>query len=399
MSAAVHDMATGTNFVQEDTVPVGDYIEDLVSPTLVSFSIDMNLGLLVLNFDEPVNASSIDYTAFTLYSDQVPIEIEASGNFSQSNGTAMDFNMTASGSGSGMGTVITAMVPITSYTLTDGTTNSSNGLQITVILTDDDLNSIKRDEILFTSRFTSFLSIIPEAIEDMNGNQAAEVAPFEALQASAYTNDTTPPIVVSFDLDMDMGVLVLSFPETVDVSTTLFDGIILQRAPNVSLDMNQYMLMGGILTMLEDGLVASIQITLDDLNELKRRRIALSPNTTWLVLDEAAILDMSDQGVVGIFNGINALLVNNYTSDRTAPVLEAFDFDLTREILTLSFSETVDVSQFNVTSISFQDNVEGNNTFSHFTLTNSSYLNSPSGHIIEVFLVWMILMKSRSSPI
>ena len=384
--AAVHDMAVETNSVQEDTVPVGEYMEDLVSPTLVSFSIDMNLGLLVLNFDEPVNASSIDYTAFTLYSDQVPVEIEASGNDSLINGTAMDFNnITASGSGSG-GVTVMAAVPITSYTLTDGSTNSSNGLQITVIITDNDLNAIKRDELLFTSRFTSFITITPAAIEDMNRNQAAEITPFEAVQASAYTNDTTPPIVLSFDLDMDMGVIVLSFPETVDVSTTMFDGIILQRAPNVSLEMNQYMLMRGMLTILEDGLVASIQITLDDLNELKRRRIALSPNTTWLVLDEAAILDMSDQGVVGIFNGINAQIVSNYTPDTTPPILSAFDVDLTREVLTLSFSETVDVSQFNVTSITLQDTVEGNNTFSHYTLTNSSYLNSPSSHVIEVVL-------------
>ena len=60
----------------------------------------------------------------------------------------------------------------------------------------------------------------------------------------------------------------------------MFDGIVLQRAPNVSLEINQYMLIGGVLTMLEDGLMASIQITLDDLNELKRRRIVLSPQTT-----------------------------------------------------------------------------------------------------------------------
>ena len=387
LSAAVHDMAIAVNYVQEDTVSAGVYVEDLVSPELVSFSIDMNLGLLVLNFDEPVNVSSIDYTAFTLYSTQVPPE--ASGNYSLINRTAEDSNITMSGSGSasgdGDGAVLTD-IPITFYTLTDGSTNSSNGLQITIIITDDDLNAIKRDEVLFTSRITSFLSITPSAIEDMNGNQASEIEPSEALQASAYISDTTPPILLSFDLDMDMGVLVLSFPETVDVSTTMFDGIILQRAPNVSLEMNQYMLMGGVLTMFEDGLVASIEITLDDLNEIKRRRIALSSNTTWLVLDEDSILDMSDQGVVAVLNGINALLVSNYTPDTTPPILDAFDIDLTREILTLSFSETVDVSQFNVSSITLQDTIEGNNTFSHFTLTNSSYLNSPSGHIIEVML-------------
>ena len=69
-----------------------------------------------------------------------------------------------------------------------------------------------------------------------------------------------------------------------------------------------------MLTMFEDGLVASIQITLEDLNELKRRRIAVTRETAWLTLDETAILDMNDQMVVPHLNGINALPVDNYTN-------------------------------------------------------------------------------------
>ena len=382
LQPAIHDMAFIPNYVQSSIENVAVYEQDLTSPMLLSFYVDMNEGLLVLNFDEPVNASSIDYTAFTVYSGRVASDAEmTSGNGTINETIAVNATMVDTGSGQN----ILTQAP-TSYTLTGGSTNSTNGLQITIILTVDDLNAIKQDEQLFTSTATSFISIEPSSIADMNANPVAEISSTEALQATAFINDTTPPVLLGFDLDMNMGILVLSFPETIDVSTTMFDGIILQRGPNVSLDANQYMLVGGRLTMLDDGLTASIEITLGDLNEIKRRRIALSPETAWLTIDESTILDMSDQGVVAVVNGVSARMVSMYMTDSTPPELQTFTLNLDREILTLYFSETVDVFLFNITALSFQDTRRGNNTFNHYTLTSSSYLNSTSSPVIEVVL-------------
>jgi len=326
-----------------------------------------------------------DFAAFTVFSGRIVYDAELemmSGNGTLSNETAAE-NVTSITSGSGLHSL--SLLP-SSYTLTGGSSNSTNGLQITIILTADDLNAIKRDEQLFTSADTAFLSIESSSVADMNGNPVAAIQPAEALQATVFINDTTPPFLLGFDLNMNQGILLLIFPETVDISTTMFEGITLQKGPNVSLDINQYMLMGGRLTMLQDGLTASIEITLGDLNEIKRRRIALSPETAWLTVNESTILDMNDQGVMALVNGISARRVSMYITDSTPPEILAFTLNLDQEILTLNFSETVDVFRFNVTEITFQDTRRGNNSFNHYSLTNSSYLNSSSNPVIEVVL-------------
>ena len=59
----VHDMALVPNYVQPSITPVApeDYEEDRVNPNLLSFTVDMDLGQLTLNFDEPVNVSSLEF--------------------------------------------------------------------------------------------------------------------------------------------------------------------------------------------------------------------------------------------------------------------------------------------------------------------------------------------------
>lgn len=378
LPSALHDMALEPNYIQPLTISIleEDYAEDAVSPNLVSFAVDMNSGVLTLNFDEPVNASSIDFTGITLLSGRVRLDLEVAGSGS-SNATE---NSTDSTSGDG------GESRPSSFTLTGGYSENMNGLQVEVNFTIDDLNAIKQDELLFTNISTSFLRLTSQVIADMNRNRVNAIPETAALQASAFINDTTSPILLSFDLDMDNGVLLLNFSETVDVSTTMFQQIILQRRSNVTTEVNRYMLSGGELTMFEDGLVAEIQISLQDLNELKRRRIAVSRDTTWLTLGNMTILDMNDRLLVALVNGMTARLVRNYVRDETPPELQSFDLDLTREVLTLNFTETVDTFFFNVSSITLQDTAEGLNMFNRYQLTDSSYLSTPDNSVLEVVL-------------
>ena len=377
---ALQDMAFAPNFIQPSVTAVleEDYEEDRVDPALLNFAVDMNLGLLVLNFDEPVDASSLQATGITLLLSSS--EVVGSGLLDVNSTNA---TITRGGGGGGD----TNVLPTKSFQLTNGSTNSSNGRQIVVVLTEDDLNAVKQDEGLYANLSTSYLAISPDVVADMNGNQVQAVAPSNALPASDFVNDTTSPFLESFDLDMDAGgLLLLTFSETVDVSTAMFRSLVLQRGSNVSSEASRYMLTGGALTMIEDGLIASVRLTLEDLNELKRRRIAVSRETAWLLFDETAILDMNDREVVPLLNGVNTVQVRNYRADETPPQLQGFELDLTEEILTLNFTETVDVFFFNVTSLVLQDTSEGNNTFNHFRLTASSLLNASDDSVIEVAL-------------
>ena len=385
-SPAVLDMALDPNSAQNLTLAIEEssYVEDTVDPVLVSFSVDMDRGLLYLSFDEPVNISSIEYTSITLISgrSELVVEVNVSTNSTLYNETningtlsnatmEIEFNLEE----------VIIEVPVTNFTLTNGSTNSANGRLVVINITVDDLNEIKRNEYLFTSNLTSYLTIDSTAIEDMNGNPVVPIPPSTALPVTDYLDDTTPPLFLGFDLDMDSGLITLSFPETVDVSTVLFTGLILQQGPNVSLEMSQYMLASGNLTMMEDGVTALVQITHDDLNEIKRRNIAVTRETAWLTINESAILDMADQAVVMMTH-----MVSNYTPDTTDPRLQSFDLDLDAEVLTLSFTETVDVTRFNITSITLQDTPGGNFSLNHYSLTDSSFLVTSTYHTLEIVL-------------
>ena len=273
--------------------------------------------------------------------------------------------------------------PVANYTLTGGSTNSTNGQRIIVILTTDDVNNIRKLPPLLTSNDTSFISILSTAISDMNSNPVVPIVLGSALHVTTYISDTTPPILVGFDLDMNKGLLVLSFPEVVDVFTTMYPNITLQKASNVTSTTSLYMLTNGSLVVMADDTTASIQITLGDLNELKRRRIALTVDTSWLLISADTIYDTSHLGVIGL---VSARMVTRYIPDTTPPQVQSFALDMNSGLLTLFFSETVDTFMFNVTSITFQDTAVGSNAYSHYTFTQYSYVNSSAYPIISVVL-------------
>ncbi|KAL5489594.1 hypothetical protein EMCRGX_G018704 [Ephydatia muelleri] len=380
---AVFDMAIPPNYVQGTTLQIQPqaYTPNLVSPVLLSFSVDVNQGLVELNFDEVVRASSLNVTGITLLAAVPAYYYSFSTNATSLNAT----NSTLVNSTSN--TTVTAKLvlrsPVANYTLTGGSTNSSNGQRIIVILTIDDLNNIRKLPPLLTSNDTSFISVLSTTISDMNSNPVVPIVLGSALHVTTFISDTTPPILVGFDLDMNKGVLVLSFPEVVDVYTTMYPNITLQKASNVTSTTNLYMLTNGSLVVMADDTTASIQITLGDLNELKRRRIALTMDTSWLLISADTILDTSHLGVIGL---VSARMVTRYIPDTTPPQVQSFTLDMNNGQLTLFFSETVDTFMFNVTSITFQDTAAGSNAYSHYALTQNSYVNSSAFPIISVVL-------------
>lgn len=285
------------------------FTPDRVRPNLTSFFVDLTLEVIVLNFDEAMNASSFDPTGLTLLN---------------------------SPSGS-------------SFSLTGGNTSSDNGLSIIVHLTASDLNEIKYNEILYVNASTSWLAIHPFTIADMNQNLVNLISISDPLNTTSFNNDTTSPRLRAFDLDLDTNQLTLIFTETVNTRSIEFSEITFQDHFNSS---NQYSLTDGILNSYEDSTHVYINLTRSDLNEIKGQRIALFPATTYLTISEDLIIDQNDQPVIPRDNGINSLHVRSYVFDMTPPILENFTLNMTSELLVLSFSETVNVYTLNVSGIS-----------------------------------------------
>ena len=299
---AIIDLSLDENpsFAAELALAEVNFTPDQTRPMLLDFSVNLNSETLTLNFDEPVNAMTLDATGITLLNRQ--------GG--------------------------------TQYELTGGNTSSINGLQIVVDLIDRDLDIIKEMESLLVSTKSNFISITEAVIADMNGNQVNPIPIQDALNSSSFINDTTRPNLREFDLNLNSNILTLEFVETVNTSSINFTGIVLQQASNST---NQYRLTDGVLLSLADSTIVRFELVTEDLNAIKSQRIALSSNTTWLILDDFTILDQNMQPVIPLENGINARPVRIYIPDMVPPVLLSYILDLNTDTLTLQFSETVNV--------------------------------------------------------
>ena len=337
----VQDMAVVSNPVEYALLGPGNstYTSDTTPPVLISFTSNLNSSTLTLLFDEPVDSSTLDPTKFIVLSQPA------------ANATA--------------------------YRLTDGYTNSSNGRQIELIITQDDLNEIKKLENLFTSNANTYLQFDDKAIVDMADNDIVNISASQAFRSSGFTSDTTRPGLVSFDFDANTGTLSLHFSETVDYLSVNFSGIALQQEFNATGVNDTVTLMGGVVFMMDDTTLR-INLTIDDRNLLKTLKIGVSNSSLWLTMEDGSIIDQSSEPLVGLFNGVSAMEVSAYQPDITPPYLETFSLDLDAPgYLWLTFDESMDASSLNTTTITLQNNVTDsltdNNTFHTLTVLSTNW--------------------------
>ena len=334
------------------------YTPDTTPPEIVSFNLSVNTGKLVISFTETVRSSTLQVHRLTL---QSTASIE--------NGTQ-------------------------TYTLgMDRSTRTFDGPTdiLTVYIAPGDLNRIKFLTGLATSNDTTHLSATSDTIMDMKGIELVPVSSFEALPVTTFEPDNTSPALVSYVLDLDLGLVYLTFDETVNIETLNFTKLAFQALPDLSvfsapnvtadsnftnttnttfsgsgtmldvLDLSVYNTCGILLFQLTNGYVLSTEndpevtfnITWDDLNAIKREPcLATSQENSYLSFAESAILDMNDNGIAAVDQN-SGIMVSQFIADDTNPNLIAFDLNLTSEILTLSFDETVNASSFDPTQITF----------------------------------------------
>uniref|UniRef100_A0A1X7V1F8 Uncharacterized protein n=1 Tax=Amphimedon queenslandica TaxID=400682 RepID=A0A1X7V1F8_AMPQE len=350
-SSTAQDMAELPNDVVPTVINVSNFTEDTTRPTLSYWSVDVNEGLITLVFDETVDRSTLNFTALTVQS---------------------VFNATSNES--------------EYYTLTTGESPSTDGLSIEVIINNTDLNVIKQYLNLLRDRNSSYLSFTQYLIKDMNGNPVEEKLLSEGEGVTVYVNDSTAPRLREFWLDMDAGIITFSFSETIDASSYNASGLTLQSVFNITHSYQAYTFTGGLVTTV-DGPILAINITRDDLNELKRLEIARGPYRTFLDLSPDFISDIEGHQIIPLVNGINArMIINvNHIRDLTGPYLENFDIDLTRDILTLYFDETVRTSTVNVTQITLQS-TSVSDAVSYKLTVDSAVITDGNYHTVDILL-------------
>ena len=325
---------------------VDEYITDDSSPSLESFYLDLTAETLTLYFNETVDRDTLDVTQITLCN--------------------TNSSLTAS----------------MTHTLTNVSTSMGRNLpEIVINLGLFDLNELKRMPYLATSVDNTFIHLNNLTITDTFGNEVIPIDEYDKLQATDVTNDNINPLLQSFELDMNTGIMTLSFSETVNSATLDTAGITLhnsQTLPGVN-----YTLSGPYVSVSPPSNIIQFEIANSDLNRIKfYRTLAISIDTTFLSISPLTIDDMNGNPV----NQSMILPAISLVPDTTPPVLLGFSIDMDRGQLMLSFDETVMEGSLVFEFLALRNNASGAFTDDTQHQLNMGMTISPDSDVIVMEL-------------
>ena len=303
-----------------EALSVSNFTADMVSPILEAFDLNVDDSTLTLYFSETVNTLSL-----------MPAEITLQDN---------------------------TVIGSSSWQLMGGFTETDNNSVVIVNITKYDLDFIKFDYFLATSRMNTYISFPSNLIVDMFGNEVVAISNMTARQVRIFTEDTTPPELESFDLDMNTGTITLTFSETVN-SDSFDQGAIRLQLDRTVDETDQFLFYnpaGRGEWSMTNSTVIELNFAIDDLNQIKfRYLVATSENNTYITFPRGLIRDMNRNRIVAIMNG-NGQRVANFTEDTTRPELVYWVMDLNTGVMNLTYDETVNRDSLMVTEFILQDN-------------------------------------------
>ena len=265
---------------------INSFTEDVTPPSFISWTLDMNRGVISLIFDEVVDIT-------TFQTDQLTLQSNAGGGASSQS---------------------------VSLTGSSGVSPNDTSHQFDIDLTEDDLNTIKANDNLGNSRSDSYLYFTMNMISDMNLNSVNAVPSSSAVQVSDFISDVTPPSLLSFSANFYIGVLSLTFDETVRVSTFDFTALTLVNQPSPS-PTSMYRLTGGSTNFLNSAII-EISLAVADLNQIRSMdNLATSVSNTYISATSPAVQDVYGNQLIGIpvFMALRAVHYVN------APILLSFE--------------------------------------------------------------------------
>ena len=333
---AIQDMSgrSVVTIFPTDAKQVSMFFQDSTGPQVDKFlELDMNSGVMAISFNEFVNVTSLDLTYLRIVSDTVS---SAQGYFLTNTAT---INMA-----------------------------QTDGENIYLMLSNSDLNEIKKLRELAISMDSTYLQVDSLAILDMIGNTVQAMSGTEVVPVEKFVPDETRPEMITFDTNIDGGTITIHFTETIDSITANITLITLQQEPGVGVV--SHTLTDG--TIAEDSADLMITLAQDDLNELTRLGICTDDEVCYLTFPNETFSDMVGNAVRGI-NSTEAERVDIYMEDMSSPILMNVSvFDLDAGLITLEFDETVSVASVNFSGLSL-DQYSFADT-SRYTLTGGDIL-------------------------
>lgn len=340
--------------IPNNPIQASDYTPDMTQPVLVAFnlSIDGSQPFLSLSFSEPVNLVTLNFSSVELH------------NAAHVNDSTESRVLTG---GNAISTPL----------------NDLRTRTFMVLLDQDDVNAIKALRDLGTNVNNTYLIFREGAIVDMFYLPNSEEDGY-TVQATAVTADSTPPELNSFTIDLDNGLIVLMFSETVEAASFDPTALSLQSADSESALM--YTLQGGSVLSLEDTPYISLELTTADLNAVKAiRGLATSQVDTYLSIAMGGVQDIVGLNMTAILAD-SAIQTTNYTRDVTPPILMGVSLNLTTNELILTFDETISALPTDVVVERISIRPDGNDSTIGVSLTASSWVVSNDSIIIVIEL-------------
>jgi hypothetical protein len=239
----------------------------------------------------------------------------------------------------------------------------------------DDLNALKTQAVAMTSG-TTYLTLTDALVKDLDGNKVMPRANNDnAKSVSIWTTDNNDPTISSYDLNMSTGVFKLWFSETVASQSVQVDRLWFQTHlhPTVAPAQRYKLTPGCSLPRALNYPYIIIDICDVDMNEIKRLfPLNIAKLNSSLSIDAAALADVSSNNLVPVPQA-SPLPVDVFFKDSVDPTLQAFDLNLTSEIITFFFSETIDASTFNVSDVLFE--ASNASDISEYRLTQGDILD------------------------
>ena len=328
-SGFITDVA-GNPILPSSPIPAANFTADIRAPQFEQFVLmNISSGIMILRFSETIDADSVMLNTLRLQS-------------------------TADGSGADFRTL----------TLSGGQILSGSSSQLEIQLLQSDLNTIKlnsANNLLCTRRTDCYIRFPPGFATDAFNNPLPAVGntimPNSQHYPMIFGDDTTGPLVESFNLDLETGFIELSFNEIFQISSFTPTAITIQNAAVAS---STYTLTGGTITSSND---TGVTVQLERIDALRIKGdplLATSQANTYLVNTMALVVDVFDNQAVARIDGTNALLVNGFVDDVTAPAFVSFsEFSRESGQLRVRFSEPIDVTSVNYSLITLQSTSGG----------------------------------------
>ena len=360
-SGFISDLAGNTNQVITDTFPgfvVTDFIMDVTDPSLDSFDLDLNSGVLSLTFSEPVRSSDFNFQGVMIQSDRFITNPE---NY---------------------------------YQLSGGVTNATDGDRVVDIqLATADLNELKLRD--FASNVSNtYLTLNAGSVTDTALNPVIGIPSTSALSVTNFTADTSSPVLRSFTLDINSDTLELTFDEPIMLATLSFSGFTLQSA-ETNATVTIQLVPGEVLnTQMDASISAVLSLSPEDIATIKlSENFATNESDTYLVIGADSVLDTAGNGIE-LTGPIQAQL---HRPDITRPELQSFSFDVQAGVLNFTFTDIIDANTFDATAITIQSTVTAT-PGETVQLTSSTTTNSTDGYDLVVQLSVQDLLRIRDIP-